>query len=282
MADRAPHRLHHVEHVMGTAFSFDIRDRPTSGLREALSRAVAWLHHVDEVFSTYRPDSAISRLDRGEIPLADCPPEVTAVLDLCAEVSDLSGGWFSARPAGRLDPSGLVKGWAIERAIHLLTDAGARNTCINGGGDIRVRGEPEPGEPWRIGIVHPLRNAELCTLVQGREFAVATSGTAERGHHILDPHTGLAARGPASITVIGADLTRVDAYATAAFAMGDTARAWIERLHGYEALAVVTTGTAGRPVPVTGQADARCGRVPAKTAAWTRRSKPSLCSIVET
>ncbi|MGC0417337.1 FAD:protein FMN transferase [Embleya sp. AB8] len=239
MADRAPHRLHHVEHVMGTVFSFDIRDRPTTDLREALDRAVTWLHRVDRVFSTYRPDSAISRLDRGEITLADCPPEVAVVLDLCAEVGDLSGGWFSPRPAGRLDPSGLVKGWAIEHAARLLADAGARNTCVNGGGDVRVHGEPEPGEPWRVGVAHPLREGELCTVVQGRELAIATSGVAERGCHILDPHTGRAARGPASVTVIGADLTRVDAYATAAFAMGDSAQAWIERLTDYEAFAVV-------------------------------------------
>ncbi|WP_439681272.1 FAD:protein FMN transferase [Embleya sp. MST-111070] len=260
MADRAPRRLHHVEHVMGTVFSFDIRDRPTTELREALRRAIAWLHHVDRTFSTYRPDSAISRLDRGEIALADCPPEVATVLDLCAEVSDLSGGWFSARPAGRLDPSGLVKGWAIEHATRLLVAAGARNTCVNGGGDICLRGEPEPGECWRIGVAHPLRDGELCAVVEGRELAIATSGTAERGAHILDPRTGRVARGPASITVIGADLTRVDAYATAAFAMGEIAHGWIERLTGYEAFAVVavdrtwsTSGFAAHLRPAQGR-----------------------------
>ncbi|MFI1583830.1 FAD:protein FMN transferase [Embleya sp. NPDC020630] len=267
MVDLAQRRLHHVEHVMGTVFSFDIRDLPTRQVREALNQAITWLHSVDEVFSTYRTDSAITRLDRGEITLADCPPDVADVLDLCGEVSDLSGGWFSAEASGRLDPSGLVKGWAIEHASRLLADAGARNTCVNGGGDIRVRGEPEPGEPWCIGIAHPLRDGELCTVVRGRELAIATSGTAERGGHILDRHTGLAAQGPASITVIGSDLTRVDAYATAASAMGDTAHAWIERLCGYEAFAVVTldrtwatsgfgarcsTGVGLRPAPSVG------------------------------
>ncbi|WP_406510901.1 FAD:protein FMN transferase [Streptomyces sp. NBC_00212] len=228
---------------MGTVFSFDIRDRPTPAVRDALAEAVAWLHRVDAVFSTYRPDSEISRMARGHIGVSDCPPEVAEVLTLCESAAATTDGWFSHTPGGRLDPSGLVKGWATQRASQILYDAGARNTCVNGGGDLQLRGESAPGSAWRVGIAHPLRPGHLLTVVTGRDLAVATSGTAERGHHILDPHTGQPAMGLASVTVTGRHLTDVDAYATALFAMGDApARTWIRAHSAYEALVVTAAG----------------------------------------
>ncbi|MFB7462090.1 FAD:protein FMN transferase [Streptomyces sp. NPDC056224] len=235
--------LRHVEHVMGTVFSFDIRDEPTPAIHHALAAAVRQLHYVDAVFSTYRPDSHISRLDRGEIHLADCPPEVREVMSLCAQAAHVSDGWFSVVPAGTIDPSGLVKGWATEAASQLLYEAGARHTCVNGGGDLQLRGQATPGTPWRIGITHPLRPGELATVVTAdHDLAVATSGTAERGAHILNPHTGTPATTFASLTLVGPRLTLTDTYATAAFARGDGAREWLEALDGYEALAVLPDG----------------------------------------
>lgn len=245
MAD-APRGLRHVEHVMGTVFSFDIRDRPTPAIHRALAEAVRGLHTVDAVFSTYRRDSAISRLDRGETALGDCPPEVHEVLSLCATVTEATDGWFSVVTGGRLDPSGLVKGWAIDNASRLLYDAGARNTCVNGGGDLQLRGESSPGNPWRIGITDPLRPGELATVVTGSDLAVATSGTAERGHHIIDPHRNAPATGFASLTVTGPRLTMTDAYATAAFARGQDARGWLESLEEYEAYAITPDGRSWR------------------------------------
>ncbi|WP_435882379.1 FAD:protein FMN transferase [Streptomyces kronopolitis] len=227
---------------MGTVFSFDIRDTRTPAVETALVEAVSWLHRVDEVFSTYRPDSAVSRLARGELDLDDCPAEVREVLGLCEQVEHATGGWFSVTANGSLDPTGLVKGWAVERAAQILKAAGARHLCVNGGGDLQLSGEAAPGTPWRIGIAHPLRPGDLCTVVTGRDLAVATSGTAERGAHILDPHTGAPATGPASVTVVGRGLTTTDAYATAAFAMGAGARDWLEGLDGHEGFAVAADG----------------------------------------
>lgn len=245
--------LRHVEHVMGTAFSFDIRDEPTPAIHRALAEAVRHLHRVDAVFSTYRPDSHISRLDRGDICLADCPPEVPEVLSLCAQATGDSDGWFSIVPAGVLDPSGLVKGWATEAASRLLHEAGARNTCVNGGGDLQLRGQAAPGTPWRIGIAHPLRTGDLATVVTTHhDLAVATSGTAERGAHILDPHDGTPITTFASLTVIGPRLTTTDTYATAAFARGEAARDWLETLEGYEALAILPDGREWRTTGFSG------------------------------
>ncbi|MEV3860628.1 FAD:protein FMN transferase [Streptomyces sp. NPDC050095] len=246
MADTAQ-GLRHVEHVMGTVFSFDIRDKPTPAIRSALAEAVRQLHDVDAVFSTYRPDSHISRLDRGDIRLDACPPEVHEVLSLCAHATDVTEGWFDIAPAGVLDPSGLVKGWATEAASRLLHGAGAHHTCVNGGGDLRLRGKAAPGVPWRLGIAHPLLPGELVTVVTAdHDLAVATSGVAERGAHIVDPYTGTPAAAFASLTVIGPELTTTDAYATAAFARGEGARAWLEGLEDYEALAVLPDGQVWR------------------------------------
>jgi FAD:protein FMN transferase len=241
MADR----LRFTEHVMGTVFSFDIRDPVTAAIRSAATEATEWLHHVDEVFSPFRRDSAVSRIARGEATPAQCPPEVAEVLAMCANAQEVSGGWFSATAGGRLDPSGLVKGWAIRGASDLLYAAGARNTCVNGGGDLQFRGAPAKGAAWRAGIADPARPGGLAAVVVGTGMAVATSGTAERGEHILDPRTGAALDGAgiASATVVGPDITWADAYATAAFAMGPTAaRRWIDTVDGHELLLVGTAG----------------------------------------
>ncbi|MGW8378169.1 FAD:protein FMN transferase [Streptomyces sp. ODS28] len=239
--------LRHTEPVMGTVFSFDIRDEPTPAIRRALAEAARLLHRVDAVFSTYRTDSAISRLGRGELPIALCPPEVEEVLSLCAHAARVSEGWFSITAGGFLDPSGLVKGWSVDAASDLLHAAGARNTCVNGAGDLRVRGRAAPDTPWRVGIAHPLRPGHLAaTATAAEDLAVATSGTAERGAHILHPDSGAPAQGLASLTVTGPRLALTDAYATAAFARGESALEWLETLEGYEGLAVLPEGRVRR------------------------------------
>jgi thiamine biosynthesis lipoprotein len=255
-----PGRLRHAEHVMGTVVSFDVPARagqpdgagqlgragdsgragdPGDG---PLGRVVRWLHWVDATFSPYREDSHVSRFGRGSVTLAQCAPELTEVLDACATISALSGGYFTATPGGGLDPSGYVKGWAIERAAAMLTASGSAEHSVNGGGDVQCVGDRGAGQPWRIGIADPLRPGSLTLVVAGRDFAVATSGVAERGLHIVNPHTGQPATELASITVIGAGLTLTDAYATAAFAMGSEARDWVESLDGYEAFAITARG----------------------------------------
>jgi thiamine biosynthesis lipoprotein len=231
---------------MGTVFSFDVRAEPTDEAVLEVQRAVLWLHEMDRIFSTYRPDSQISRLGRGELTVGDCVPEVTEILGLCAEAERLSDGWFNHRIGGRLDPSAMVKGWAVDRVSSRLKAAGLPDHSVNGGGDVQVSGERAPGEPWRIGIADPFTPGQIIAVVSGRDLAVATSGTAERGSHILDPHTARPSTGLVSITLVGPRLTQVDACATAAFAMGDQARAWVSSLTGIEAFAVTAEATSWR------------------------------------
>lgn len=225
---------------MGTVFSIHI-DAP-GDWTAALADVIGLLHQVDAIFSTYRPDSDISRLDRRELRLRDCHPWVAEVLGLCAEVQGRSDGYFSALAGGRLDPSGLVKGWAIDRASELLSAAGSTSHAVNGGGDVQVVGGRADGSPWRIGVTHPLVRGALAIVAGGYDLAMATSGTAERGCHIVDPRTGRFPAGLASVTVTGPRITLVDAYATAAYAMGTGARGWLAGLAGYEAYAVTEAG----------------------------------------
>jgi thiamine biosynthesis lipoprotein len=236
-----------VEHLMGMVIGIDVRDAlEPSVLETAIEEVFAWLHWVDATFSTYRPDSQISRFGRGELSLAACCADVRWVLDRCEELRTETGGYFDARanPRRALDPSGLVKGWAVERASALLAAAGAVNHCINAAGDIRTRGEPEPGRSWHVGVVHPLHRDALCALLAVGDAAVATSGVAERGQHVFDPHTGTPVSELASVTVIAADLAHADTYATAALAMGAAAPAWLAGLVGSEALVIDPGGYA--------------------------------------
>ncbi|MFF7451399.1 MULTISPECIES: FAD:protein FMN transferase [unclassified Streptomyces] len=245
---------------MGTVFSFDVRGGDPEAVRAALERAVAGLHRVDAVFSTYRDDSQISRLARGELTVTDCDPEVAEVLELGARAEELSDGWFSTRYEGRLDPTGVVKGWAVERAARSLTAAGATGVSLNGGGDVQLLGAPEPQRPWRVGVADPLRPGGLAAVVSAAgttELSVATSGTAERGAHIVDPRTGRSAvTDLVAVTVVAPSVTWADCWATAAFAMGsrDGLR-WLESLPDVEALLI----TAGDEVRCTGGLASRLG-----------------------
>ncbi|MFI8241916.1 FAD:protein FMN transferase [Streptomyces sp. NPDC085866] len=246
---------------MGTVFSFDVRGGESGAVRRALDEAVAGLHRVDALFSTYREDSEVSRLARGELTVAQCAPEVAEVLELAAEAERVSDGWFSTRYRGSLDPTGIVKGWSAERAARLLAAVdGVCGVSVNGGGDVQMLGAPEPQRPWRVGVSDPLRPGGLAAVISAAgvdELSVATSGTAERGDHIVDPRTGRSAvTDLVAVTVVGPRLTWVDCWATAAFAMGSRAGlAWLESLPDVEALLI----TAGDEVRCTGGLAARLG-----------------------
>ena len=163
--------LRHAEPVMGTVVSFDVRDAGP-GTADGLRRAVDWLHRVDAVFSTYRADSQISRLGRGELALADCDPDVAEVLALGAAAERDSGGWFSVRPAGAdgpLDPSGVVKGWAVERASAILRAAGSVRHSVNGGGDVQTAGSPNRDAAGTSG------SRTRCTRTRWRRWSAAAA-----------------------------------------------------------------------------------------------------------
>jgi len=236
--------LRRVKHIMGMPIVVDIRDEDVDD--EALECMFEWLRFVDETFSTYKDDSEISRLNRGELELEDARPEVREVLDRCEELRVETHGYFDvhAASADSIDPSGLVKGWSIDRAAAILDAAGLRNYAINAAGDMRLRGRAVPGLAWRVGIQHPLAREHVAAVVEARDLAIATSGAYARGDHVLDPHTRRAPSDVLSVTIAGPDLATADAYATAAFAMGGRAGPhWTARLRGYEAMTILADET---------------------------------------
>ena len=247
-------RTVHAEPVMGTVVSLDLRGAGDHA--GAIAEAVAWFHEVDHRFSPYRPDSETCRHGRGEIDERDRSPELVEILSACEAVTLASGGAFDARRGGRFDPSAYVKGWSAERAAALLRARGCEDWSINAGGDVLLRGTPEAGQPWRVGVQHPFDRTAIATTVQGTDLAVATSGTYERGPHIVDPATGHGVHEAASVTVIGPDLGLADAYSTAAFVLGAEGPAWLAGIEGYESFTVWADGrvtaTAGFPTTVHG------------------------------
>ena len=233
---------------MGTTVSIDVRSPLVSP--DVLDDVINQLSDVDARFSTYRPDSEISRLARGEIAETNCSLDVRQVLTACDHLATVTGGAFDARghrADGRLDPSGFVKGWAVEEAAWLIDSAGGRNYWINAGGDIVARGEREPGQPWRVGIRHPDRPDRVAAVLAVRDRAVATSGAYERGDHINDPRSGRPPAGLRSVTVVGPGLAFTDAYATAVFVMGLEGLSWLgagDERSSFSAYAITEDGRA--------------------------------------
>lgn len=234
-----PPRLRRSESVMGTGATVELWDDLPAGEAERLADQVfAWLHEVDRRFSTYRADSEVNRLQRGEVRIEDCSADLRAVLECCADLWLQTDGYFDIYAGGGLDPSGYVKGWAVQVASEMLSASGAINHLVDAGGDIQTRGRPTPGEDWRIGIRHPWQGSKVCWVLSGTDLAVATSGTYERGWHVVDPRTGARAGALRSVSVVGRDLGLADAYATAAVAMGERALAWLDCLVGHEFLVI--------------------------------------------
>jgi thiamine biosynthesis lipoprotein len=228
---------------MGTVVSFTT-DQAPSCWADALAAACAELHRVDAALSPYRPDSSLSRLRRGELGSGELPAEILEVIARCRFAALATRGWFDpwAMPDG-FDPSGLVKGWAIERAAAILRAHGVDSAMINGGGDIACFGAPAGAGSWRIGIRHPWRPEALAAIIECEGGAVATSGTYERGAHLVNPFTGARRAAVASATVLGADLALADALATALALAGPELIPCLSELRGYEAHLIAWDGT---------------------------------------
>jgi FAD:protein FMN transferase len=233
---------------MGTIVSIDVyapgdaTPAEIDEVRRQLVRARAILQRADAVFSTWQPGSAISRLRAGEITTAEAPAEVAEVLSRCVAARELSGGWFDpwAMPGG-IDPTGLVKGWAAQRALAAFTAPCIAGAMVNAAGDIASYGDPGTGEPFRVGIADPAAPRRLAEIVS-LTGAIATSGSYERGCHLIDPYSGRPAVRVGSASVTGPDLGLADALATALAVAGEPGLAFIRPIDGYEALIIGLDG----------------------------------------
>jgi thiamine biosynthesis lipoprotein len=239
-----PATARYVEQVMGMPISLALRGAHTDddAARGAWAEALAALWDVDRVFSTYRADSFVSRLAREEITLDDCPPEIAEVLALGELARVQSRGAFDVRRGGVLDPSGVVKGWAVERAARPLRALPGTDVCLSAGGDLVCKVAGPDSADWRIGIEDPHDPTRVVAVVPVRNGAVATSGLAHRGGHVVDARTGSVPAEVASVTVVHTDLVWADIDATAAFALGRDAARWLSDRPGRTGLVVWADG----------------------------------------
>lgn len=217
-----------VEQIMGTVVSIHAvgagGDEPA--VAQAIADCCAQLREVERVFSTYRDDSDVSKLRRGELSLEEADPRLALVADACQAAERATGGRFSATWQGWFDPTGYVKGWSVEEAARaflapLIDRPDIVAVGINAGGDVRVFTDTASDWVWNIAIADPRHHGEVLATLDLRNGAVATSGTAERGLHIVDPATGSTASHTLSATIVADDLTTADVWATAAVVARD-------------------------------------------------------------
>ncbi len=246
--------------TMGSMASLAVAGTATPAARAELAAAVRvaqdWLEEVEAALSPYRTTSDLCRWRAGDAALAQLSPLLGDVVAVCTDLQVRTGGGFHPFDrSGQYDPSGYVKGWAVEAAMRVLAEAGVTDACLGVGGDVAMRGTSDEGRPWRAAIGDPRDGRRIVAVLEqpagGQPFAVATSGAAQRGAHIW----GAAPAGPrpprpavlASVTVVGPELGRVDAFATAVWARARReplaqAWAWLAGT-GCEALALTNDGT---------------------------------------
>lgn len=243
-----------VAQIMGLPMSIHVRGPRALGetVAEAVASAFTDLRAEEAMFSTWRPDSPVSRIKDGRDRLVDAHPRIRHVAALCELAGHRTGGSFAAWLPGpdgrqRFDPTGLVKGWAVEQAFTgLLADLrklGPHDALVCAGGDIAVACSRTDTPNWVVAVEDPRDRSRTLRALELRTGAVATSGTAARGTHIIDPVTGGAAEGLLSATVIGPKLIWADVYATAAFVKGDAALPWLATLGDHAGILVGKDGT---------------------------------------
>jgi thiamine biosynthesis lipoprotein len=235
--------IHETRILMGMPITVEIVDDPPAGLVESV---FAYFAEVDRRFSPFKPESEVSAFNEGRLVPAGFSAEMLEVLAIADRTRLETSGYFEIlRPDGRLDPSGIVKGWAVRNAARLIEVAGIRDFYVDAGGDIQTRGKNADGAEWKAGIRNPFNEREIIKAVTPLGCGVATSGTYVRGQHIYDPHRpGHSIAEVVSLTVIGPDVLEADRFATAAFAMGPHGIYFIEERPGLEGYVVDRNGVA--------------------------------------
>ncbi len=223
--------------IMGMPITVDIE---TSDL-DIFKKVFAFFRQVDKKYSPFKKTSEVSQINAGVKKIS---PEMQEILALCEQTKQETDGYFDVYHNGIFNPSGLVKGWAINEAAKLIQKSGYKNYFVDAGGDIEAR-----GKVWKVGIRNPFDVAQIVKSLIIKDKGVATSGNYERGKHIYIPKTGQPADEIASITVIGPNIYEADRFVTAAFAMGLAGINFIENrsdLEGYminkEGIATLTSG----------------------------------------
>jgi thiamine biosynthesis lipoprotein len=230
--------------LMGMPITVEVVD---ANARNAdIDKIFDYFGYIDKKFSTYKPDSEISLINRGEIHEKDFSQDMKTVLALSEKTKDLTDGYFDIYHNGQKDPSGLVKGWAIYNAAEILKNSGFKNYCVEAGGDVQVGGKNQTKKPWQVGIRNPFNRQEIIKIVcLNNNEGVATSGTYIRGQHIYNPKKpGKPITDIVSLSIIGPNIYEADRFATAAFAMGKAGIHFLEKLPHLEGYVIDKKGVA--------------------------------------
>ena len=228
--------------IMGMMITVDIVDSAVA--EENFVKVFNYFKYIDEKFSTYKKDSEITQINNKSLKAGSYSTDMKTVLSLCEKTKQETNGYFDIEQDGKIDPSGLVKGWAIKNAAEILKNENFKNFYIDAGGDIQTFGKNSQGKDWTVGIRNPFNKQEIIKVLAVSGEGVATSGTYERGKHIYNPVSRKAADQIASVTVIGSGVYEADRFATAAFAMGTNGIAFIERQQGLEGYMIDKKGRA--------------------------------------
>lgn len=233
--------------MMGMPITIEIVDAQMSASAavEAFERVFAYFDYVDQTFSTYKETSEVSRMNRGELALRDASLDVQLIYRLAEETRLETKGYFDIHHNGTTDPSGIVKGWAIQRAANLVGSMGYKNYYIDAGGDVQVAGMNAEGLPWRTGIRNPFDTRQVVKTLELTDCGIATSGLYIRGKHIYNPKREDDPLDEiVSLTVIGPNVYEADRFVTPAFAMGQRGIHFIERRPGLEGYMIDRNGVA--------------------------------------
>jgi thiamine biosynthesis lipoprotein len=218
---------------MGMPITLEVID--PSATDKVFDDVFAYFEYVDQKFSTYKPDSEISRINRRELLLEESSADMKTIFALAKQTLLETNGYFNIQHNEIYDPSGVVKGWAIFNAAQILHQKGFKNFYVEAGGDIQMSGVNDMGQKWRVGIRNPFNLDEIVKVLSVTDCGVATSGTYVRGQHIYNPlDADQLITDVLSLTVIGPDIYEADRFATAAFAMGRSGIDFIESLEDFE------------------------------------------------
>jgi thiamine biosynthesis lipoprotein len=229
--------------IMGMPITVKIAQNEERKTKKDLEKVFDYFRYVDSQYSPFKEDSQVAKLNRGE----EVSREMMQILRLAEDLKKETDGYFDIRtpvgvkkPDGKIDPSGIVKGWAIKNAADILRKLGYKRFYVDAGGDAEI-----VGKNWKWGIRNPFNVQQIVKVLNLSDCGIATSGTYERGQHIYDPVGKKdAITDIVSMTVIGTDVYEADKFATPAFAMGKKGIEFIEKREGLEGYMIDSKGIA--------------------------------------
>lgn len=185
----------------------------------------AFLKQVDQDFSAFKPTSLVSRFQRGELAEDEYTEQFKEVLDLATKAEATTDGAFDPYYSGKYDPTGMVKGWAIEQAFNaylapLIRHQRVTAAVLNGAGDMRFGVMAGSDFIWNIGIGDPNDSERMIYQLDIQNGAMATSGIGPQGNHISLKGFDATLE---QATIISDNLIEADVLALAAVAMGKEA-----------------------------------------------------------